>query len=203
MKSFKKCILCAASAAALISGSAFANTAPVRYDNVGKENLVTYSFTAAQTGDVVAYFAGANAMFSNTISLIVNGVDTKLSGLNNHTSSYGDSLNFGSVKAGDSLVFGLNVLTTNRQWFSNAALNSDGTNHVFSSSFAGDTHIPVGTYIGFEDKVAKNSDFDYNDLKFVFTNVAVQAVPEPETYGMLLAGLGLVAFMARRKRAAK
>lgn len=31
----------------------------------------------------------------------------------------------------------------------------------------------------------------------------VLAVPEPETYAMLLAGLGLVAFMGRRKRAAK
>lgn len=31
----------------------------------------------------------------------------------------------------------------------------------------------------------------------------VLAVPEPETYAMLLAGLGLVAFMGRRKRTAK
>jgi hypothetical protein len=31
-------------------------------------------------------------------------------------------------------------------------------------------------------------------------NVSVSAVPEPETYAMLLAGLGFVGFMARRKR---
>jgi len=31
----------------------------------------------------------------------------------------------------------------------------------------------------------------------------VSAVPEPETYGMLLAGLGLIGFMARRRKAAK
>jgi len=31
-------------------------------------------------------------------------------------------------------------------------------------------------------------------------NVSVSAVPAPETYAMLLAGLGLVSFMARRKR---
>ncbi|WP_295990568.1 FxDxF family PEP-CTERM protein [Rugamonas sp.] len=29
------------------------------------------------------------------------------------------------------------------------------------------------------------------------------AVPEPETYGMLLAGLGLMGFIARRRKAAK
>ena len=32
-------------------------------------------------------------------------------------------------------------------------------------------------------------------------DLTVAAVPEPETYGMLLAGLGLVGFMARRRKA--
>jgi hypothetical protein len=38
---------------------------------------------------------------------------------------------------------------------------------------------PVGTYSG---------------------NFAIAAIPEPETYAMMLAGLGLVGFMARRRR---
>jgi hypothetical protein len=29
---------------------------------------------------------------------------------------------------------------------------------------------------------------------------AVQAIPEPETYALMLAGLGVVGFMARRRR---
>jgi len=33
-------------------------------------------------------------------------------------------------------------------------------------------------------------------------NVSVAAVPEPETYALMLAGLGLLGFMARRKKAA-
>jgi hypothetical protein len=32
-------------------------------------------------------------------------------------------------------------------------------------------------------------------------DLTIAAVPEPETYGMLLAGLGLVGFMARRRKA--
>jgi hypothetical protein len=50
--------------------------------------------------------------------------------------------------------------------------------------------------------------FDYNDEAFVFTNVSVSLseqvspVPEPETYAMLLVGLGLMAFTIRRKTTA-
>jgi hypothetical protein len=36
---------------------------------------------------------------------------------------------------------------------------------------------------------------------FTFDNINVSAVPEPETYAMLAAGLGLLGFMARRKKA--
>jgi hypothetical protein len=33
-------------------------------------------------------------------------------------------------------------------------------------------------------------------------NVSVAAVPEPETYALMLAGLGALGFVARRRRAA-
>ena len=36
----------------------------------------------------------------------------------------------------------------------------------------------------------------------VLDNVAIKAVPEPETYAMMLGGLGLLGFMARRRKAA-
>lgn len=55
-------------------------------------------------------------------------------------------------------------------------------------------------------------DADFNNLTslswnegalrtFAFDNINVSAVPEPETYAMLLAGLGLVALARRRKSA--
>ena len=39
------------------------------------------------------------------------------------------------------------------------------------------------------------------DSSLFLDNVSVSAVPEPETYGMLFAGLGLIGFMARRRSA--
>ncbi|MDP3135036.1 MAG: PEP-CTERM sorting domain-containing protein, partial [Burkholderiaceae bacterium] len=50
---------------------------------------------------------------------------------------------------------------------------------------------------------ATGGDADYFTLSNtgVLTYTAVAAVPEAETYGMMLAGLGLVGFMVRRRKA--
>lgn len=194
--------LTALAALSLLSWSALAAAAPATYTNIGKTNSATYSFTAANTGDIVAYFTGSDASYTSTISLLVNGVDIGVSGLNNHTSSYGDLVDFGSVKAGDTLVFRLNVLTTKQQWYSDVSLNSDARNHVFSSSYAGDAIVPKGTYVGFEDiSLKKGSDRDYNDDTFVFTNLP--AVPEPASYAMMLAGFGVMGAIARRRKSVR
>ena len=40
-----------------------------------------------------------------------------------------------------------------------------------------------------------------HDFTAVFDVTAAGAVPEPETYVLMLAGLGVVGFMARRRKA--
>lgn len=186
-------------AASLLALSALnANAGPIPYPNPGVPNPVTYAFTAASTGDVLAYFWGSTAGYTSTLSLLVNGVDTGISGLNNHSSAYGDVLNFGTVNAGDSLVFRLNVLTTGDYWYSDTGLNYDGVNHVYSTSFDGDSIIPAGIFVSFED-LPFGGDFNYNDEDFVFTNIRdFNDVSEP--LGVLLVGAGLAGIGMLRRR---
>lgn len=169
------------------NAQAVANTA---YATAGTYNSVRYSFTAQNTGDIVAYFTGASAAFSSEITLLVNGVATGVSGLGNHISAIGQKLDLGHVHAGDTLVFVLKVLSKGAaQIFSDASMNAGydngvaGMNHIFSSAYDGANPalagVPAGTAIGFEDLTFGHSDYDYNDETFVFTNVAAAVAPVP------------------------
>lgn len=193
-------------AAAICTGVLTANvaSAAIVYPTAGAENPQTYSFTASVTGDLVAYFAGSGAAFENQLGLLVNGVSTGLVGLNNHTSSIGQSFNFGHVDAGDVLTF-VDFVTGYATWFSDPTRNSGNDNHVYSTSaavgeaFAGS---PAGTYVAFEDLSFPGSDFNYFDHTFVFT---VAAVPELSTWAMMILGFAGIAYLAyrRRKQAAR
>jgi hypothetical protein len=177
----------------------------IPYSVSGTENPDLYSFTATSSGTIGAYFHGSTAAYTNTLSLLVNGVITPESSsglLNNHTSSIGDFVILGSVNAGDILTFQLNVLSTGDTWYSDKTPNSDGLQHTFSAPFAGDlaNGIPAGTYVGFEDLYG-GGDFDYDDEAFIFTNISISPVPEPESYIMLIAGLILLVFTIRNRTA--
>jgi hypothetical protein len=195
---------CALGVALSVSAlSAYA--APAVYGDSGTENSVEYSFTAAASGDIVAYFVGkGGADYTNTLRVYINGVDTGFSGLVNQTSSYGESLNFGPANAGDSVVFAIDVENTGKTWYSDKSQNVDGTNHVFASGYEGDESIPIGTYIAFEDLTGFDFiDFNYLDEQFVVTNVAhdrsTPEVPVPAAVWLFGSGLVGLAGVARRR----
>lgn len=196
---FAKFAVAAATALVATSAQALIPT----YPSPGTENPALYTFTAAATGAVTAYFAGSTAGYTEDLGLLVNGVDTGIYGLSNHTTLLGTALSFGGVTAGDSLVFFTRVQTTGFTYYSDKSLNGDGINHVYSTSYAGgDFGIPAGKFVAFED-LNGGGDLNYNDEKFVFTNVAAtSSTPEPASWALMIAGFGLVGAGLRRRATA-
>ncbi|UAJ10554.1 PEPxxWA-CTERM sorting domain-containing protein [Polymorphobacter megasporae] len=190
--------------AKLVAGAAFALATAAQavipvYPTPGVEDPVLYTFTAASSGNLTAYFAGSGASYDETLGLLINGIDTGITGLENHTTPRGTALSFGNVTAGDALTFLINVQTTGDTFYSQKSRNSDGANHVYSAPYAGgDYGIPAGTYVGFEDLPKGGSDFNYSDEQFVFTNVGT-TVPEPGAWALMLGGFGVVGAALRRR----
>ncbi len=179
----RRVLIGAASSIATMMIAASARADVIPYPNIGTQNPTSYTFTAPTTGEIVAYFAGrGGAAYTETIAMSVNGGPIGAYGLNNQTSSLGQSFVLGNVTAGDTLTFYDNVSNISTVWSSNKSLNSDGANHVYSALatagqvFAGSA---AGTYVGFEDLPASGADFNYTDTQFIFKDVAVGPLGVP------------------------
>jgi hypothetical protein len=164
------------------------------------------SFTATHSGDVVAYFYGSGAGYEEQLGLFVNGQQLGTWGLDNHTSTFGQSIDFGYVTAGTNLVFALNVLSSKTVLYSDPTLNPNGVNQTYATAFSGQTNngvtIPSGTYIGFEDTLASKSDLDYSDEQFVLADTsAITLTPEPNSmWSLALGGICIGASTFRRRK---
>ncbi|MDR1854073.1 MAG: PEP-CTERM sorting domain-containing protein [Azoarcus sp.] len=104
-------------------------------------------------------------------------------------------------------------------YYGDTSLNTDGLAHMavnydykgtLSKILCGYQPVtPSGdnvALVGFEDYYNYNKNActklhkDFDDLVIFVTNVQASPAPEPETYAMLLAGLGVVGLVARRRR---
>ncbi len=201
-------IFALACTALVAAGNASADSIP--YPTLGVENPETYTFTATSSSDIVAYYLGkGSALSTATLGMLVNGVSTGITGLNTGSAAIGASVDLGSVHAGDTVTFMFNVLTPFVQtWSSNVALNSDGANHLYATTYSSIGSIPAGTYLGFEDLpgiptnyVNSATDYNYQDGQYVVSGVAmaVSSVPLPATVWLMLSSLGGLATFARKR----
>ncbi len=185
-----------------VGSSAQAGTIP--YPDAGTVNPAVYNFVAAATGPIVGSFFGFNAGDVDEVQMLVNGIASPAGfGFVNQTSTVGQTFNFGSVNAGDTITFVLRNLSTGTDLSSVPSSNLDMLQHIYSTDFGGNGTIPDGTYVAFEDLLAsQGSDFDYNDDAFVFTNLAqlTASTPLPTALPLFASGLVLVGALTLRRK---
>lgn len=158
--------------------------------------LSSFDLLVANAGDVSVTFLYKSAAFSN--DLFLTGNPNKI--LNNQAAAVGQVFSLGSFQAGAKIAFDMVVNNTGYTFFTGSpALNPDQKLHAIFSFINEDT-----IKISFED-IFGGGDRDYDDLVFKVSNVtlghsAVQPVPEPQTYLLMLGGLLLVAQASRRRQ---
>ncbi|MES2226977.1 MAG: PEP-CTERM sorting domain-containing protein [Pseudomonadota bacterium] len=168
----------------------------------GANAAITFSSVAASpgdyisTGDVYAHSGGGSTQTTSV-------VDTYLKPLY-------DTNNYFVVTKGETVTFTLAANTTefNFLWGSPDPSNAIAVN----GSLLGDGTTLLGALVATSDNAqtqwsritATRGDF-LNTIAFstgqiAFETAVANPVPEPETYALMLAGLGAMAFVARRRK---
>ena len=150
-------------------------------DLSGGADAYAYTFT----------YLGQESGFSDSLHLVING--SSLTEFN----AVGTSI---SAVAGPGFV-NFNFEGDAGSFAINGGAKSPGTSiGLIGTNLTVTTGAAAGTYafvLGYNDSAGSATLGDWDDF---VVGVNVTAVPEPETYALMLAGLGAMAFVARRRQ---
>ena len=190
--------------------SAFDTSSNQTFDLSSNSAWASYISTIANPANIhwgvfgsIGTGGGGSSMFS-TLSVVPASI-----GGNVLSSAVANSVTEMQLYGGTS---GLNVATTNDLadagiWGNTAGFIPGTLTADLGSSMDFYKYVSKGTKfssLATQTAFATGGDADYFTLSNtgVLTYTAVAAVPEADTYAMMLAGLGLVGFMVRRRKAA-
>jgi hypothetical protein len=198
MKKLKSTIIAAATTIVFAAPASAAVT-------IFSDNFDSYSPLALNWTPPVA---SGWTVTDGTVDLIGAGFIDILPGNGNYIDLDGSTANSGvfanSVNLTGGITYTLSFGLAGSQRGSTETANVNfGT---ATASFTLNSSDPLATYsLNFTPAASGAYSFSYENLGgdnvgLLLDNVSVSAVPEPETYAMLLAGLGMLGFMLRSKK---
>ena len=183
MNFMKKSVIVASTLAMLISGAAHATGIDVTagYDGNYDDSYFMLTNTSASSFTNIVFTSNGDG---GSDSLHFSDLGAGASATNYFNGSAGFTNDYDDSYGGNNQTYTLTGL-----------LNGKSVTTTFSP-----TSNSSGGFVAFLGNDISGNEYDAD----VATQVAsISAVPEPETYAMLLAGLGLMGFMTRRKSGKK
>lgn len=163
-------------------------------------NYGTLSVIGSGTGIVTYTYLGSDAGFTNSFVTDVGTFTNQ--GVTPLGTSISENVGFGDLN------FSFQTSSPSYAIFNGTTItNTTDFGYGFNEGVFGIVHAPGGSTVNgniYQDLLIYNDpvsggDYDYNDL-VVGVNFRTSPVPEPESYGMMLAGLGLLGFIAARRK---
>lgn len=156
---------------------------------------------ANQKGIVTYTFLGASAY--NTDTFTVTGSSIAGSNpFNNQTTAFGTTIT-DTITGPGPLGFKFTDVSVGNDTVSNGCIGNSCKGAFGILDQKGGYNIGGKNYVAllvYNDTGSK--DGDLNDMIIGVNSKCISPVPEPESYGMMMVGLGLMGFMVRRKKSA-
>ncbi|SEO67390.1 DUF3466 family protein [Nitrosovibrio sp. Nv6] len=158
--------------------------------DLGTLGGATSSALAVNDAGKVVGYSEIRTGFESPIHAFITDIDSNMTDL-------------GTLGGASSSAYGINSFGQIVGWADTGIANR---RHAFVIGADGEGMTDLNSLVKLEDGIFLSDATDINDLGQIIANASngraylLSPVPEPEAYAMLLAGLGLMGFMARRKQ---